>query len=192
MLRISETILKTGQIDAMKVWYRRALEVDVLFEHAPAPNTRPGDYGGQTRAADLRMCFFRISGEDYPYTQMIGLFEEPGIAATAQRVAGLHHMQFMLPDLESLIVKFEMFAAAGLRPHRSTNHGVMTSFYYRDPDGNNVEFSAQNFPSLEAMTSFMHGDYFRHNPSGVELADPEEFVACYRSGVPAAELTRLG
>jgi catechol 2,3-dioxygenase-like lactoylglutathione lyase family enzyme len=191
MFKISETILKTGQLDLMKTWYRRVLGVDVLFEHTPGAKSRPGDFGGQTRASDLRMCFFRISAE-YPYTQMIGLFEEPGLAPTvAKNAPGLHHMQFMMPDLESLVQKYEDFASTGLRPHRATNHGVMMSFYYRDPDGNNVEFSAQNFPSLEVMNAFMQGDYFRKNPSGVEISDADEFVARYRSGVPVAELTRL-
>ena len=191
MLKISETILKTGQLDTMKAWYRCALEVDVLFEHDPRSNAAPGDFGGQTRASDLRMCFFRISS-DYPFTQMIGIFEEPGIAQKASKgEPGLHHMQLMSPDFESLIRKYEQFANVGLRPHRSTNHGIMTSFYYRDPDGNNVEFSAQNFPTLEAMTTFMQSDYFLHNPSGVEIDDPVEFVARFRSGVPVAEMTRL-
>ena len=191
MLKISETILKTGQLDVMKPWYRRALGVEVLFEHAPAANIRTADYGGQTRASDLRMCFFRISS-DYPFTQMIGIFEEPGVATAPTKSApGLHHMQLMSPDFESLIKKYEEFAVAGLRPHRSTNHGIMTSFYYRDPDGNNVEFSAQNFPTLDAMTNFMQSDYFAKNPSGVEIDDPDAFVARYRAGVPIAELTRL-
>ena len=78
----------------------------------------------------------------------------------------------------------------------STRRGLpdsfIFSFYYRDPNGNNVEFSAQNFPTLEAMTNFMRGDYFKANPSGVEISDPDAFVARFRSGVPAAELTRLG
>ena len=42
------------------------------------------------------------------------------------------------------------------------------------------------------MTNFMRGDYFKANPSGVEISDPDAFVARFRSGVPAAELTRLG
>jgi catechol 2,3-dioxygenase-like lactoylglutathione lyase family enzyme len=192
MFKISETILKTGQIEVMKPWYRQVLGVEVLFEHAPDSEVRPGDFGGQTRASDLKMCFFRISADDYPHTQMIGLFEEPGVARTRPKDApGLHHMQFMTDSLESLIRKYEELLAGGMRPHRTTNHGIMMSFYYRDPDGNNVEFSAQNFPTLEAMTAFMQSDYFKGNPSGEEVADPEGFVAKFHAGVPAAELTRL-
>jgi catechol 2,3-dioxygenase-like lactoylglutathione lyase family enzyme len=191
MFKISETILKTGQLEAMKAWYRRALETEILFEHGPPPNTKPGDFGGQTRAADLRMCFFRVSA-DFPYTQMLGLFEEPGTSTTAIKGApGLHHMQFMSADFEGLIRKYEMFAAAGLKPHRSSNHGIMTSFYYRDPDGNNVEFTAQNFPNLQALDAFMQGAYFKHNPSGVEIDDAAGFVARYRAGTSVADLTRL-
>ena len=67
----------------------------------------------------------------------------------------------------------------------------MTSFYYRDPDGNNVEFSAQNFPTLDAMTRFTKSDYFADNPSGVEIDDLDALVARFRAGVPVAELTRL-
>ena len=190
-MKISETILKTGQFEVMKPWYQRILGVDVLFEHRVAADTRPADYGGQTRASDLLMCFFRISS-DYPYTQMIGLFQEPGTATTAMKTApGLHHMQLMMPNLEALVRKYEELKAAGLKPHRTANHGIMFSFYYRDPDGNHVEFSAQNFPSLEEMTAFMQGDYFKGNPSGIEIPDPDAFVDRFRAGVPAAELTRL-
>jgi hypothetical protein len=189
-LKISETILKTGQLDAMKPWYRTVLEVDPFLEHSPPKGVAPGDFGGQTRASDLRMCFFRLS-TGYPHTQTIGIFEEPGVSPTASKTApGLHHMQLMMAGLGPLIDKYEALAAVGLRPHRTANHGPMTSFYYRDPDGNNVELSAQNFATFELMAEFMRSAAFKANPSGVEL-DPEAFVARYRSGVPAAVLTRI-
>ena len=52
----------------------------------------------------------------------------------------------------------------------------MTNFYYRDPDGNNVELTAQNFPTVQAMVEFMASDAFKANPSGAEIA-PDEFIA---------------
>lgn len=179
-LKISETILKTGRLDAMKAWYTMVLGVAPFFEHAPPPGTKPLDLGGQTRASDLRMCFFRLS-TDYPYVQTIGLFEEPGTALEAAKGApGLHHMQLMTSGLDELCDKFEELEAKGMRPHRSSDHGPMTSFYYRDPDGNNVEITAQNFPTLEAMADFMRSDAFKANPSGREIDDPAAFVAARR------------
>ena len=178
-LKISETILKTGRLDEMKAWYENLLQVAPFFEHAPAEGSKAGDFGGQTRASDLRMCFFRLS-LDYPNTQTIGIFEEPGTGLDAARGApGLHHMQLMAASLEDLCAQFERLRAGGLHPHRSADHGPMTSFYYRDPDGNNVEITAQNFPTLEAMVAFMASDEFKANPSGAEI-DPEEYVARFR------------
>ena len=184
-LRISETILKTGRLDEMKAWYRAVLDAPSFFEHAPPAGTKPKDLGGQTRASDLRMCFFRLS-TDYPYVQTIGIFEEPGTALAPEKGAcGLHHMQLMTSGLDELCDKFEELARHGMRPHRSADHGVMTSFYYRDPDGNNVEITAQNHPSLEAMVAFMASDAFKANPSGREIDDPAAFVAERRAMTPA-------
>ena len=181
-LKISETILKTGQIDAMIAWYTTVLGVRPFFEHAPPAGTDPLDLGGQTRASDLRMCFFRLA-TDYPYTQTIGVFQEPGTgSAMPKGVAGLHHMQLMTSGLDELCDKFEELRGYGMRPHRSADHGPMTSFYYRDPDGNNVEITAQNFATLEDMVRFMASDAFKANPSGVEIDDPDAFVAARRGG----------
>ena len=184
-LKISETILKTGRLDEMKAWYATVLGVAPFFEHAPPAGTKPLDLGGQTRASDLRMCFFRLS-LDHPYVQTIGLFEEPGTALAAPGgTPGLHHMQLMTADRGALCDIFERLDASGLSPHRSADHGPMTSFYYRDPDGNNVEITAQNQPTLEAMVAFMKSDEFKANPSGTEIADPAAYVSRYREGAQA-------
>lgn len=189
-LKISEIILKTSRSEAMKAWYRTVLGVAPFFERVPDPGTKPLDLGGETRASDLKMCFFRLS-TDYPYVQTIGIFEEPGTAAEPTKgTPGLHHMQLMCGSLEELVAKYEELSGHGLRPHRSANHGPMTSFYYRDPDGNNVEVTAQNYPTLAAMVEFMASDTFKANPSGIEI-DPVAFVARYRAGTPAEELLHI-
>ena len=175
-LKISETILKTGQLDAMKAWYGTVLGVAPFFEHEPPPGAIPLDLGGQTRASDLRMCFFRLS-LDFPFTQTIGLFDETGTAhVPAVGAPGLHHMQLTVDDHQALCQIYEKLLAAGMQPHRSADHGPMTSFYYRDPDGNNVEITSQNFPSLDAMIAFMASDAFKANPSGEEI-DAAAWVA---------------
>ena len=189
-LKISETILKTSRMDEMKNWYKVVLAIEPFFERTPDPGTKPLDLGGQTRASDLKMCFFRLS-TDYPYIQTIGIFEEPGTAADAPKgIPGLHHMQLMCGSVAELIEKYEELGGKGMKPHRSSNHGPMTSFYYRDPDGNNVEITAQNFPTLEKMVEFMGSEAFKKNPSGAEI-DSAEFVASFRRGTPVEELVKL-
>ena len=183
-LKISEIILRTSRLDEMKAWYEAVLGVKPVFEHAPPPGTKPLDLGGQTRASDLRMCFYRLSN-DHPYIQTIGIFEEPGTAlAPAKNACGLHHMQLTTSSHVELCDKYEELRSHGMQPHRSSDHGPMVSFYYRDPDGNNVEITAQNQPTLEAMVAFMASDEFRSNPSGTEI-DPDEFVARHRAAALA-------
>lgn len=186
--KISETILKTGQIEEMKAWYEIVLGVPPYFEHSPAPGTKPQDFGGQTRASDLHMCFYRLS-LDFPYTQTIGIFEEPGTGtAAAKDQPGLHHMQLATSGRDDLCRTFEALRDQGLHPHRAADHGPMTSFYYRDPDGNNVELTAQNFETFAEMAAFMRSPEFTDNPSGIELV-AADFVASWReaqTGKPPA------
>jgi catechol-2,3-dioxygenase len=70
------------------------------------------------------------------------------------------------------------------------NHGPSTSFYYRDPDGNAVEFSAVNFPTEAEYSRFVTSETFKKNISGAAI-DADEFVSKYRSGVPQSELVKL-
>lgn len=84
--KLSETILKTSRLDEMKSWYRVILGVEPFFEHAPPKNSKALDLGGQTRASDLRTCFFRLS-VSYPFVQMISIFEEPGTATWLLKAA---------------------------------------------------------------------------------------------------------
>ena len=180
--RISETILKTSRLEEMKTWYQTILGVEPYFEHSPKPGTGPQNYGGQTRASDLHMCFYRLS-LDFPYTQTIGIFEEPDTARVPfNGQPGLHHMQLTTSGIDDLCRTFELLRDQGLHPHRAADHGPMTSFYYRDPDGNNVELTAQNFATIEDMVAFMASNEFKANPSGTEL-DPEDYVASWRKAM---------
>ena len=59
--------------------------------------------------------------------------------------------------------------------------------YYRDPDGNRMEFQVDCYADAAEAHAFMHGDAFAANPVGVEI-DPEALLAQYRGGVPAETL----
>lgn len=58
------------------------------------------------------------------------------------------------------------------------------------PDGNNVEVTTQNYPSLAAMVDFMSTDVLKNNPSSAEI-EPRDFVSQFRAGTSAEELVRL-
>jgi hypothetical protein len=59
--------------------------------------------------------------------------------------------------------------------------------YYRDPDGNRMEFQVDCFANADEAHAFMHSEAFAENPVGVEI-DAEALLAKYRSGVPMETL----
>lgn len=184
-LRISETILQSARIVEMRAWYRSVLAADPVIEHMPEDVDGFGD--GTPRATGMRLCFFELN-EEFPYTQMIGIFEVPGTTLSGDAHApGLHHMQLHAGTMDALIARFEALSAIGIRPARSMNHGISMSFYYVDPDGNRVEMTANNYATLEEHRAFLSSDTFRNNPSG-SVIDPDELSRRVRAGEPIERL----
>jgi catechol-2,3-dioxygenase len=74
----------------------------------------------------------------------------------------------------------------GITPYWPVHHGVTLSFYYKDPDGNRMEFQV-DCCSVEEANAYMVSDTFAANPIGVVI-DPESLLAQYRSGVSMEKL----
>lgn len=188
-LRIAEVVLKTGRYDDMAAFYTHVLGHGPFYERIPDPDAPPRPAGMPERAVDVRLGFFRV--HDGPHgNQVLALFGIDRLTGSEASGPGLHHFQFGVGSLGELVAQAEHMAALGARPHRAANHGQATSFYYRDPDGNIVEFSCANFATTEEEVAFMSGPVFAANPSGLEL-DPGRFVARYRAGDAEEELLRL-
>lgn len=188
-MRISEVVLKTGRYDELRTWYQMLLGIAPFYEFVPGAvrERKPGD---NDRAADFRLSFFRLHTE-HPYVQVVALFDIPGTRAEPTGDPGLHHMQLRCPDLPQLFERYERLKSVGVMPHRTANHGPGTSFYYRDPDGNVVELSANNFATLQAYQAYFTSASYRRNPSGIEI-DADEYIGRYRGGVTVEELVKIG
>jgi catechol-2,3-dioxygenase len=102
----------------------------------------------------------------------------------------MHHFQFGVSSLNDLIGQYDHMVQIGAVAHRAANHGQATSYYFRDPDANIVEFSCKNVDSLDDEMSFMSTAAFAANPSGLEL-DPAEFARRYHNGEPRESLLSL-
>jgi hypothetical protein len=59
--------------------------------------------------------------------------------------------------------------------------------YYRDPDGNRLEFQVDCFATAEEANAYMVGEAFMSNPIGVAF-DADELVAQFKRGVPERQL----
>jgi len=135
----------------------------------------------------MRLCFYHLE-TDFPYGSTIGLFEVPNL--TSAQTVGLHHFQVGVGKLENLFGKYKQLKSDGISPFRTANHGPGTSFYYKDPDGNTLEFSAPNYFTHAEAAAFRESAAFKNNPSGIEI-DADEYIARFANGVPQKELVAL-
>ena len=101
---------------------------------------------------------------------------------------GMHHAGFEYPSLDDLLATYLRLKAAGVEPGGCLDHGLTTSFYYHDPDGNSVELQADNYGDWTASTEFIRTDErFAANPVG-QPVDPMRLVEARRGGLSAREV----
>jgi len=101
---------------------------------------------------------------------------------------GFHHSAFEYPSMGDLLDTYSRLKSLGIEPHASLDHGLTTSFYYEDPDGNSVELQADNFGSWQESSEWMRtSPQFAANPIGMPV-DPEQMVAAHDAGASFAEL----
>lgn len=189
-LQMGELVLKTGRFEAMCAWYSHLLGHGAFYERTPPADAPPRPAGMPERAVDVRLAFFQIHPADHPHNQVLGLFGMDSLIGAEPVGPGLHHFQFGAASLDDLFTQYTHMLSIGAKPHRTANHGQATSFYYRDPDGNIIEFTTSNFATREGELGFMASPAFAANPSGLEL-NAEEFAARYHSGESRESLLSL-
>ena len=94
---------------------------------------------------------------------------------TASNSVGLAHIAFAYDNLTELCVSYLQKKKLGIHPVWCVNHGMTTSMYFADPDGNEVETQVDHFANSEDATAYMNTKAFVENPLGVDF-DPEELV----------------
>ena len=108
--------------------------------------------------------------------------------------AGIDHLCIALPDFEALAARYERLKRLGVFPSLTVNHRFTTSLYYRDPDGNELEFSVDNFATKAEGTAFVCSEAMAALlvPPFGDVFDPEDLVTLVRAGAPRARLVALG
>ena len=104
-----------------------------------------------------------------------------------QSMVGVDHVAYTYGSLEDLFGNYQQLREKGIEPYWCVHHGLTVSMYYSDPDGNQMEFQVDAFPTKRECSDFMCGEVNAANPVGVEY-DPEEWLARIRSGVPSGEM----
>src|SRR5207244_12990985 len=122
----------------------------------------------------------------------LALIAVPGLSDDPDkfRHTGIHHTAFEFPELDDLLDTYARLKGNGIVPHVALDHGMTTSFYYEDPDGNSVELQVDNFGDWEQSSEWMRtSPQFAADPIGTPV-DPEQMVAAWKAGGWFAELHR--
>jgi catechol 2,3-dioxygenase len=101
---------------------------------------------------------------------------------------GMHHSAFEYASFEDLNSSYLRLDDAGITPALCLDHGMTLSYYYADPDGNNVELQVDCFGDWRKSAEWMRtSDEFKANPIGV-FVDPARIAADHEGGMTFAEI----
>ncbi|MFT4149785.1 MAG: VOC family protein [Paracoccaceae bacterium] len=161
--------LKTGRLQEMIDWYGNLVDLKPLHQFE-------GGAWLTNDRANHRIAFLATPD----------IIDDPDFRIHN----GMHHSAFEYDSMDDLLLTWERLKAQGIVPHFAVDHGLTTSFYYADPDGNSVELQFDNFGDWEKSSEFMRNSPdFAANPIGHPVS-PRKMIEARRAGIPVAEVQR--
>jgi catechol 2,3-dioxygenase len=162
---------KTVRMQQMIEWYGIVIGTTVTFQY-------PGGAWLTNDSANHRIALLTV----------------PGLENDPEKIrhTGLHHTAYEYPSLDDLLDEYSRLKEHGITPGGCIDHGMTTSFYYVDPDGNAVELQVDNFGDWSRSTEFMRSaPEFAADPIGTPI-DPEQLLAARDAGATPQELHERG
>jgi catechol-2,3-dioxygenase len=169
--KFAHIVYRTRRFEEMIAWYEKVFEAKVQYRNPV-------------------LAFLTYDEEHHRFAFANLSVINPEGAASAGRPrpdAGVDHVAYTYASLADLVDTYTRLKREGIVPYWPIRHGPTLSLYYKDPDGNRIEFQVDSFATAEEANAYMLGDEFASNPIGVRF-DPDELVEQFRKGVPEATL----
>lgn len=164
--KFAHVVFRTSQPQQMRDWYCTVLDGYVVYE-------------------DQELCFITFDDEHH----RVALYSPPtALDPKSPTAVGAHHVAYTFENLDDLLDRYQLLRDKGVRPAVSIAHGVTTSLYYRDPDGNLVEMQIDNFEPARATEYMMHSREYADDSIGPAF-DPEAMLTARHAGASIEELT---
>jgi catechol-2,3-dioxygenase len=156
--KLAHVVYKTSQYEEMIEWHRVVLEAEIM-------------------SASPMVTFLTYDEEHH----RIAIANMPGLQERPFQSAGVEHCAFTYACLDDLIYTYERLQQSSIEPYWTVNHGPTLSFYYRDPDNNQIELQIDVFDNNQKVNTWLEQSDFASNPIGV-IFEPEALIARYRGG----------
>jgi len=167
--KFAHIVYRTRRFEEMIAWYEKVFEAKVQY-----------------RNPVLAFLTYDEEHHRFAFANLSALNPE-GAATPGRPDVGVDHVAYTYASLADLVDTYTRLKREGIVPYWPIRHGPTLSLYYKDPDGNRIEFQVDCFATAEEANAYMLGDAFASNPIGVRF-DPDELVEQFRKGVPEAEL----
>lgn len=165
--KIAHFVIRCKKFGEMLKWYRTVFHMRTSFE-APV------------------IAFLTWDDEEH---HRIAFLNTAHLPAPDRLTTGVDHVAFTYASLADLLHTWERLKGEGITPFWCINHGMTTSMYYADPDGNEIELQVENFRTQAEGLAFFSSAQFAANPLGVDY-DPQSLLDQLRAGVPLADLLK--
>lgn len=164
-VKFAHVVYQTRRFAEMIAWYEAVFEARVVHQ-------------------DPALAFMTYDDEHhrFAFANLDVLAQDGG--PDDRGTVGVNHVAYTYASVGDLLDTYERLKAAGIAPYWSIHHGITLSNYYRDPDGNRMEFQ------VDAEAGYMDGPTFADNPIGVEV-DMEDLLEKRRSGTSEADLLAM-
>ncbi|KAJ0160244.1 Biphenyl-2,3-diol 1,2-dioxygenase 2 [Colletotrichum tanaceti] len=119
----------------------------------------------------------------------LAIINDPDAVPRPENAVGMDHFALEFDSLADLLQSYKARKELGIEPVRCTNHGMSTSMYYRDPDGNKIETQVDAFETKEEAVRYMTGAEFAEDPLGTTF-DPDDLVKRFEAGEDKEDLMK--
>ena len=157
--RFSHIVLQTSNFEPMANWYKNVLRAKPILEI-------PG------------MGSFLTYDDEH---HRVLIIYRPGLKPQGKKTVGVVHWAYAFATLEQLVNGYERLKGDGIKPRECIHHGFTLSYYYDDPDGNDVELAVDVFESRSDLDAWLKSGKLAQSPIGC-FVDPEDILGRKRRG----------